>query len=500
MKKIAFITVLCLMLNMFVNYFAVNSHASEDDAPLDRLTNSAHFMYLEEALSSTRTLYPYTTNYNTFLAAYYDNLTYNFGVNYKQSCGYIAIAMLLSYYDTYLIDSIIPEQYDVCSIGTETNMIDRANSPGVMRDFVENVNDIDDALLRSMSAIEYYSIMSSISDRSLHAKLLTLGAARGYYDFSNDLAPALITFEELLQTLIDYLSNVALIEENMYEIYSINRVDCYNSADEKAASNEVKEFTVEHIQAGRPVVLVIYTPGEGSHAVIAYDYIESVNSVQCHMGYGANQTNIPIEARSKEVYFVSALAIDFDMEHSHSYNYGVTTIIDNSPQTKYYCYDNCTITTYMEKEHTFTFGYEQHSTTQHKAHCECGEFIYQSHILSDNLCTLCGATHTHEYNQWMFYSNRYHIEKCECGEVGTLKKVHAVSASDIGRYKQCISCGGTVDTFSDFNQIQSIESMVTLNGSYILPNGIIVLVDGDIENYLNDTLKFYCPNDNLEDR
>ena len=42
--------------------------------------------------------------------------------------------------------------------------------------------------------------------------------------------------------------------------------------------------------------------------------------------------------------------------------------------------------------------------------------------------------------------------------------------------------------------------MVTLNGSYILPNGIIVLVDGDIENYLNDTLKFYCPNDNLEDR
>ena len=32
---------------------------------------------------------------------------------------------------------------------------------------------------------------------------------------------------------------------------------------------------------------------------------------------------------------------------------------------------------------------------------------------------------------------------------------------------------------------------VTINGSYILPNGIIVLVDEDIEAYENGTLVFY---------
>ena len=32
---------------------------------------------------------------------------------------------------------------------------------------------------------------------------------------------------------------------------------------------------------------------------------------------------------------------------------------------------------------------------------------------------------------------------------------------------------------------------VTINGSYILPNGIIVLVDEDIEAYENGTLIFY---------
>lgn len=39
----------------------------------------------------------------------------------------------------------------------------------------------------------------------------------------------------------------------------------------------------------------------------------------------------------------------------------------------------------------------------------------------------------------------------------------------------------------------SIKSsrFVTRNGSYILPNGIIVLVDEDIEAFMNGTLVFY---------
>jgi hypothetical protein len=36
---------------------------------------------------------------------------------------------------------------------------------------------------------------------------------------------------------------------------------------------------------------------------------------------------------------------------------------------------------------------------------------------------------------------------------------------------------------------------VSVNGSYILPNGIIVLEDADVEAYLNGTLVFYDPND-----
>lgn len=36
---------------------------------------------------------------------------------------------------------------------------------------------------------------------------------------------------------------------------------------------------------------------------------------------------------------------------------------------------------------------------------------------------------------------------------------------------------------------------MTVNGSYLLPNGIAVLVDEDVEAYLNGTLAFYESDD-----
>ena len=38
----------------------------------------------------------------------------------------------------------------------------------------------------------------------------------------------------------------------------------------------------------------------------------------------------------------------------------------------------------------------------------------------------------------------------------------------------------------------------TLNGSFILPNGIIVLEEADMEAYLNGTLIFINPNENID--
>ena len=106
------------------------------------------------------------------------------------------------------------------------------------------------------------------------------------------------------------------------------------------------------------------------------------------------------------------------------------------------------------------------------------------------------SEHFHEYTKWVIYSPTKHIECCECGATGTVKGNHVVRSSDIDGIKsKCILCGALIDSFGGIGEsiIQNIQK-VTLNGSYILPNGIIVLVDEDVEAYLNGTLVFYDKN------
>ena len=48
-----------------------------------------------------------------FATYYFSNLKDNYGYNTMGSCGYVATAMMLSYYDTYLNDDIISPVFDV---------------------------------------------------------------------------------------------------------------------------------------------------------------------------------------------------------------------------------------------------------------------------------------------------------------------------------------------------------------------------------------------------
>ena len=111
--------------------------------------------------------------------------------------------------------------------------------------------------------------------------------------------------------------------------------------------------------------------------------------------------------------------------------------------------------------------------------------------------TITAPSHVHDYSEWTTHTSTHHIECCSlCGVKGTVTSPHVVKWADTTgnvRFANCIRCGYLVDLDniivegSGFNSI----AKVSVNGSYILPNGIIVLVDEDIEAYLNGTLVFY---------
>ena len=93
--------------------------------------------------------------------------------------------------------------------------------------------------------------------------------------------------------------------------------------------------------------------------------------------------------------------------------------------------------------------------------------------------------HTHSYtDHYVWSSNTNHWSYCSCDEA-PISQAHVVSSS---HSTVCILCNGTVSG-GLLNSIP-IDYPHTENGSYILPNGIIVLVPEDEEAYLNGTLEF----------
>ena len=103
--------------------------------------------------------------------------------------------------------------------------------------------------------------------------------------------------------------------------------------------------------------------------------------------------------------------------------------------------------------------------------------------------------HSHELGNFVYRGIRFHACSCVCGL--EITGAHYVDADDIvdGRYATCFGCNHLLDLQRDFANVIMSITQVSVNGSYILPNGIVVLVDADVEAYLAGTLRFYHPED-----
>lgn len=119
--------------------------------------------------------------------------------------------------------------------------------------------------------------------------------------------------------------------------------------------------------------------------------------------------------------------------------------------------------------------------------------LYEEHHMTQNGCLSCGYLHTHSYSPYTYKDNSSHIRSCTLCRI-TETAPHYIRSSDIvdGRYAPCLGCHKVLDLFKDSAQVGLAKiAQVSIHGSYILSNGIVVLVDEDIEAYVNGTLRFY---------
>lgn len=358
------------------------------------------------------------SHYDNSMEAYFDNLTKNFGQNYKGSCGYVALGMMLSYYDTYLNDDIIPEQYDIPSSGEETNMVYRRKSPGILRDIISDPNDIENTWKYpvGLSPENYYSLISAMSGQSLHAKLITIGGENGYYNVLNYTEPCLTSFNSRKQILECYLDNIVnLTKGSQYDI------DYIVYDDYTSHSEEVKNYIIAKIKSGYPVLIGVQGKS-GGHVCVAYDYDGTSDTIYCHMGWGASTTHVSVESQGYN-YYDSAMIIDFNLEHKHSDNYEVLTF-DGSINTKKYCPCSSEITVY----NPHSFSYENTDENYHTYTCDCGLTKTEKH--SYTLYSVLSG---------MIGSLKHNVE-CVCGT--SKKQMHTLVTQKIGSesYTYCTKC------------------------------------------------------------
>ncbi|MBQ7914698.1 MAG: hypothetical protein IJZ28_03915 [Clostridia bacterium] len=451
---------------------------------------SCHFVSVKEVHSIT--IYKnslsnpydsYTSNiysYDSFLVSYFDNLTQNFGYNYKGTCGYVAIGMLLSYYDTFYDDNIIPEQYDVVSLGTGTNMITRRNSPGVVRDYIVSPYDSTDITYGfDLTAEEYFAEMQDISDTSLHAKLITLGEELGYYNYDNDDGPGGITLGiQLVNILNKYLT----------EIRDYTQTVAYTIYPGSGTTHEsIRNWVIFQLRINRPVILMLRNSDNKGHVVIAYDYDESTDSIYCHFGWDAGRTHINPETTEYNI-FVDAYIVDWQGAHLHSNNYGVTSMVNGVTTTNYYCYDNPAIHTYHlgENGHVCITGTNNGNGT-HTGLCACGQTTTESHWYAEDsysnitntthkqTCAVCGYN-TVVPHLWRVINKTVtgHVKQCNCGH--TVDEVHTWVQNALGGYI-CSVCRQT----SNFTP--GIQSLLTPAGRLALQaanlqHGQVALIEG----------------------
>lgn len=245
---------------------------------------------------------------------YFSHLDNNFPTNSFGICGYTAISMLLSYFDSYWNDNIIDEWYESALPSSLTSNdykdlgINYYHSPGVSETIVygngydrdyyinlvetENPNCVpgDEVWCTALDALLTPMVYQQIQSNSFLGKLFYTAIATGVLTPHRDMEGVLIdpnhyitslgvTYEKVNNILYGYFLNNNYMN-NRFDTVS-SRMSTYNqnNPDYYSEKQRIRSEIIEILQSGRPV-LVGGSHFDGSeivgHACIAYAY-DNVN-------------------------------------------------------------------------------------------------------------------------------------------------------------------------------------------------------------------------------
>ena len=428
---------------------------------------------------------------DNFATHYFFDMEENFGNNTIGSCGYVATAMLLSYYDTYWDDGIIDENYDSEGSLDTLDLLNYFNiSPGIRRenDSLLGGEEDEDLMIRNLDSTGYWQLVQN--NYMDYFQLYLIKLAEEEFDMYHDIFVELEENDIVDQTGYPCASTLSQqIDLIKYYLYQ-ERGYTKDEVEVKHVTSNMREFTINRIKEGQPVILFLGSPS-GFHFVIAYDLNDngtediSDDEIYAHYGWGEDKTHINIDTDDYP-WLVSAMALNFTIEHSCSNNYEYND--------DYYC--SCYFSCHPNHEH----AYEYYDENQHIYSCncvvkdenkvehnwqytsniigghtktcsDCGyskseshvyEYSYENADTHKGTCSLCGyeSIEDHYYN-CTYVDSDSHLGVCrECGHEATLSHSYEYKAIDSTYHILTCKCGATSGTSSKHLWTAALEDNV----------------------------------------
>lgn len=299
---------------------------------------------------------------------YFEHLN-KFPINYKGTCGLVALSMLLGYYDTFYNDAYIPQnlKYSEEIYDDDNNLIEINQNMDVFnRVYIDNYSN---------SIFEYYS------ENEMP------GTTQAFHDYLFDKYLITLFGLDWIYELVErgYPMTASNIEEVLYAYLTDNAYDikAFTKHYDKTLLNDTNTIKTL-IDMGIPVLLTIidydYTISpnninqldlklSSAHNVIAYGYKNDTFVV--HMGWDS-QNNKYNKVYLNKSFIYDFMAINYIGEHAHSKNfYGYD---EYTSEEVGYC--SCGV---ILNKHQHSFVYTKINSQTHEAVCSCGQNYIEAH-------------------------------------------------------------------------------------------------------------------------
>ena len=403
---------------------------------------------------------------------YFKRLNENIGQNLYHECTLISLAVLLSYFDTFYDDNIIPDQYMNKEIVYNHHIENAISSPGggkfyeyLLNEKIKETRQYQQYNLDKLGTDPWY-IHPVINFGIMTNQLLDL-----LFDEDSESENSLSKNFELIKFSTSMSADTLENLPNFRSFESLIKMNLPVVVELTSEFDNGKIYPLQYYLSERGEWSTVY--GDVGHSFVCYGYLKvyeqtlsGENKILTYYKGHAGNKNDNGEYEYTQAIFSNRLA-DFDYDGDRAMGYTLIPKKDTHICSKNYIYSNgsCSfgicpcdsklstqeflskyatkikienMDKYICKEHNNHLLYE--SSHQHQMNYQINDDNHIKYCIIDGCNT--SITSYHRTNTIQIHNSQIHKKVCECGYF--ISEDHSFKhkyAEDLGHYLACIDCG-----------------------------------------------------------